>query len=42
MLTILYDKTGSRYHKGQGFRLFADGKEIARAEKLEKLTAKLP
>jgi hypothetical protein len=41
-LTILYDKTGDRYHKGQGFRLFADGKEIARAEKLEKLTAKLP
>jgi hypothetical protein len=41
-LTILYDKTGGRYHKGQGFRLFADGKEIAHAEKLGNLTGKLP
>ncbi|HEX4343615.1 MAG TPA: glycosyl hydrolase family 65 protein [Verrucomicrobiae bacterium] len=41
-LTILYDKTGAHYHKGQGLWLFADGKEIAHAGKLEKLTGKLP
>ena len=28
-LTILWDKTGERYGKGTGLRVFADGKEIA-------------
>ena len=32
MLTILYDKTGERYGKGKGLRVFADGHEIAVAE----------
>jgi len=41
-LTILYDKTGDHYHKGQGLWLFADGKEIAHSGKLERLTGKLP
>jgi hypothetical protein len=41
-LTIFWDKDGSRYHRGQGFILFADGKELARVADLSKLTAKLP
>ena len=28
-LTILWDKTGERYHKGKGLRVYADGREIA-------------
>lgn len=42
ILTILWDKDGSRYHRGQGLSLLADGKEIARADKLGKLMGKLP
>jgi hypothetical protein len=42
MLTIIWDKDGSRYHRGQGLIVLADGKEIARADKLSKLTGKLP
>ncbi len=40
-LTILYDKSGRRYNRGSGLRIFADGKEIAASEKLERLTGKL-
>jgi hypothetical protein len=28
-ITVLYDKTGERYGRGSGLRVFADGKEIA-------------
>ena len=41
-LTILYDKTGQRYGKGKGLRVFADGKEIATSEKLQRVAGKLP
>jgi hypothetical protein len=41
-LTILWDKDGSRYNRGQGLIILADGKEIARGKKLGKLTGKLP
>jgi predicted GH43/DUF377 family glycosyl hydrolase len=41
-LTILYDKTGERYQRGTGLRVFADGREIARAETLTRVTAPLP
>ena len=41
-LTILWDKDGTRYHRGKGLIVLADGKEIAHADKLEKLTGKLP
>jgi predicted GH43/DUF377 family glycosyl hydrolase len=40
-VTILYDKTGDRYHRGRGFIVFADGKEIARNPNLDKTTAPL-
>jgi hypothetical protein len=42
MLTILWDLDGSRYRRGAGLRVLANGKEIARSEKLERITAKLP
>ncbi len=41
-LTILFDRTGERYKKGKGLRVFADGREIAAADKLSRLTAPLP
>ncbi|MGO9111764.1 MAG: MGH1-like glycoside hydrolase domain-containing protein [Thermoguttaceae bacterium] len=41
-LTILYDKTGDRYHKGKGLRVFADGREIASSPSLADVFAQLP
>jgi hypothetical protein len=41
LLTILWDKTGQRYNKGSGLRVFADGKEIAHSEELGKLVGQL-
>lgn len=39
-LTILYDKTGSRYHQGRGLQLMINGKTVARRDTLGKLTYK--
>jgi predicted GH43/DUF377 family glycosyl hydrolase len=41
-LTILYDKTGDRYRRGAGLRVFADGKQIAVAERIQRITGRLP
>jgi hypothetical protein len=41
MLTILWDKNGTKYGKGKGFKVFADGKEIAKSGKLKKIKTKL-
>ncbi|MBS7564884.1 glycoside hydrolase [Mucilaginibacter sp. Bleaf8] len=41
-LTILWDKAGTRYNRGKGLHIFADGKEIAQAKELKHLFAKLP
>lgn len=35
-LTIIYDRTGQRYGKGAGLRVFADGREIGSSPKLER------
>ena len=40
-LTIFYDKTGERYGKGEGLRVFVDGKEIAVSEAIQRVTGKL-
>ena len=42
LITLVWDKDGSRYNKGAGFRLLVDGKEIARSDQLVRLTGKLP
>lgn len=41
LLTILWDKTGEKYHKGKGLRVFADGREIAASANLGRLTGTL-
>ena len=41
-LTILWDKTGQRYGKGKGLRVFADGKQIAASANLRRITGTLP
>jgi len=40
-ITVIYDKTGERYGKGTGLRLYADGKELAHADGLTALSAAL-
>jgi len=42
VLTILWDRTGERYGKGKGLRVFADGQEIAASETLTRVTGRLP
>ncbi len=42
MLTILWDRDGSRYQRGPGLFVFADGKQIAQSDKLERVTGRLP
>jgi hypothetical protein len=41
-LTILWERTGRRYQKGSGLRVFADGVEIARSDDLTRVTGILP
>jgi hypothetical protein len=42
LLTIQWDRTGERYGKGAGFRVFADGKLLGSSEGLGNLNLKLP
>jgi len=42
MLTVIWDKDGSRYNRGAGLRVLAGGKEIACSATLERITGKLP
>ncbi|MFO0875778.1 MAG: discoidin domain-containing protein [Gemmataceae bacterium] len=42
IVSILWDRDGSRYRRGKGLKLFVDGKEVASADRLGPLTAKLP
>jgi hypothetical protein len=37
ILTILYDRTGGRYHRGKGLQVWADGKRLGGAPTLRKL-----
>jgi hypothetical protein len=41
ILTIVWDRTGEKYGKGKGLRIFADGEEIARSENLQKIRCSL-
>jgi len=42
VLTILWDRTGQKYGRGKGLRMFADGAEIARTDSLKRITGTLP
>ena len=42
LLTILYDRTGQRYHRGKGFQILCDGSVIAHTDTLQNLRAELP
>jgi len=41
ILTIIWDKTGKKYGKGAGLKVFSDGKEIASSKTLSKVTGQL-
>ncbi len=41
-LTILWDRTGEKYRKGSGLRVFTDGVQIAQSDELTRVTGKLP
>jgi hypothetical protein len=40
-LTILWDRTGERYHKGKGLRIYANGKLLVKDDNINKLSVKL-
>ena len=40
-LTVLWDKTGTKYGKGKGLRVLADGRRIARSDSLGRATGRL-
>lgn len=33
LVTVLWDRTGAKFHRGKGFRVFSDGYEIAHADR---------
>jgi hypothetical protein len=41
-LAIAWDRTGERYKRGAGLAIWIDGREIARCQKLERLTVNIP
>jgi len=41
IITIIWDKDGTRYKKGQGLQVFVNGKKVASSNTLEKITGKL-
>lgn len=41
-ITILYDKSGTKYGKGKGLQVLVEGRSVARTNSLQRLTAKLP
>jgi len=41
ILTIVYDKTGKRYKKGRGLRVWVDGKPAAVSPDLKRLVVSI-
>ena len=41
ILTIIWDKTGTKYKKGKGLTIWSNGKKIASANKLMKMTGRI-
>jgi hypothetical protein len=42
VLTVLWDETGTKFGRGAGLQVFADGRSIGHAPGLSRLTATLP
>jgi hypothetical protein len=42
ILTILWDKTGKKYHRGKGLRVFADGKPVASGKEIKSMLVSIP
>ncbi|MHC4361296.1 MAG: MGH1-like glycoside hydrolase domain-containing protein [Planctomycetota bacterium] len=42
IITVLWDKNGTKYGRGTGLRIYADGQEIAHSERLGRVTGRLP
>ncbi|WP_300598213.1 glycosyl hydrolase family 65 protein [Niabella sp.] len=41
IITIIWDRTGKKYHKGKGLSVWADGKLVKRSKRLMKITGRL-
>jgi Glycosyl hydrolase family 65, C-terminal domain len=41
LVSILYDKTGKHYGKGQGLQVFIDGKQVASSPRLTRLRGRI-
>jgi hypothetical protein len=41
-ITILYDRSGSKYGRGKGLQLIVEGRTVARSASLQRLTGRLP
>ena len=42
MITVAWDASGRKYGRGKGLRVLADGREIARSDRLRRVTGRLP
>jgi len=42
IITILWDKTGSKYNMGKGLRILANGKVIEQSKTLTRIRGQLP
>lgn len=40
IITVLWDKTGEKYHRGKGLRIYRNGKEVGHTTRLEKVIAR--
>jgi hypothetical protein len=40
-LTIIWDKTGEKYHQGKGLSVWVNGRKIASSRRIRKLEARL-
>jgi len=41
LITVIWDSDGSRYGRGKGLHVFADGRQIGHCDKLERITAQM-
>jgi hypothetical protein len=42
LLTVIYDRTGERYHRGRGLMVFCDGRIIGHDTSLNRISVALP